>query len=176
MHAIQSKCHANCLCNFYSKLRTIEKQNKNYNESSIIYNIVLSEVVNFIKKTLKTSQTAPAFILSDLKQMFLKAYQRYTGTSIDLHSTRLKEKLISKLPGLQAHRCGKQVILRRGEVTTEAVLAALSYSDDDDSKALVQTAKLIRQDLLNNENKFKFNFDKDSQKNDVREDKRFTFR
>ena len=127
----------------------------------------MSEVVNFIKKTLKTSQTAPAFILSDSKQMFLKAYQRCTDTSIDLHSTRLKEKHISKIPGLQAHRGGKQVILTTGEFTTEAALAALSYNDDDDGKILVQVAKVICQDLFNNENKFKFNFDKDSPKNSV---------
>ena len=94
----------------------------------------MSEVVNFIKKALKTSQTASALTLSGLKQMFLKAYHRYTGTSINLHSTRLEEKLISKIPGLQAHRRGKQVILKTGEVITETELAALSYSDDDDGK------------------------------------------
>ena len=120
--------------------------------------------------------------------MFLKAYQRYTSTSKDLHSTQLKEKLFSNVPGLQAHRRGKQVILTAGEVTTEAVLATLSYSDDDDGKALVQAAKLIHQDLFNNENEFKFNFDKHSQKkfrpneltnvitNNIRGGKRFTFR
>ena len=74
----------------------------------------MSEVVNFILKKVKTSQTAPAFILTDLKQIILKAYQRYTGASIHLHSTWLKEKLISKIPGLQAHRRGKQVILTTG--------------------------------------------------------------
>ena len=82
--------------------------------------------------------------------MFLKAYQRYTGTSIDLHSTRLKEKLVFEIPGLQAHRRGKQVILTTGDVTAEAILATLSYSHDDDGKPLVQPAKLIRQDLFNN--------------------------
>ena len=35
IHNIEAKYHANCLCNFYSKLRTIEKQNKNYYEHSI---------------------------------------------------------------------------------------------------------------------------------------------
>ena len=45
---------------------------------------------------------------------------------------------------MQAHRCGKQVVLTTGEVTTEAVLPALSYSDDDNGKALVQAARLIR--------------------------------
>ena len=36
--------------------------------------MVLPEVVRFIKKTLKTSQTVPQFILTDLIQMFLKVY------------------------------------------------------------------------------------------------------
>ena len=39
----------NFLRNFYSKLRTIEKQNKDYYENSITHSIVLPEVVNFIK-------------------------------------------------------------------------------------------------------------------------------
>ena len=82
--------------------------------------------------------------MSDLKQVFLKVHQLYTGTSRDLHSTRMKEKLIIKSPGLPAHRRGKQVILTTGEVTREAVLAALSYSDDD-GKDLVQAAKRICQ-------------------------------
>ena len=45
---------------------------------------------------------------------------------------------------MQAHRRGKQVILTTGKVTTEAVLSALSYSDDDDGKGLVKAAKPIR--------------------------------
>lgn len=48
MHATESKFHANCLCNFYSKLRTIEKQDKYYYENSITNSILLPEVVNFI--------------------------------------------------------------------------------------------------------------------------------
>ena len=39
----------NCLCNFYSKLRTIEKRNKDYYENSITHSIALPKVVNFIK-------------------------------------------------------------------------------------------------------------------------------
>ena len=44
--------------------------------------MVLSEVVHFIKKTLKASQTAPPLTLTDLKQMFLKVYQCYTEKKI----------------------------------------------------------------------------------------------
>ena len=55
MHGIETEYNANCLYSFYSKLRTIEKQNKAYYENSLIYSIFLSELVNFIKKTLKPS-------------------------------------------------------------------------------------------------------------------------
>ena len=58
-------------------------------------------------------------------------------------------------------------VVTTGEVTTEAVLARLSYSDSDDCKALVQASKPICQDFFNNENKSKLNFDKDFQINYV---------
>ena len=61
------------------------------------------------------------------------------------------KKIISRIPGLQAYRCRKKVTLTMGEVSTEAGLAKLSYTDDDDGRALVQDVKLIRQDLFNNE-------------------------
>ena len=61
------------------------------------------------------------------------------------------KKIISRIPGLPAYRCRKKVTLTIGEVSTEAGLAKLSYTDDDDGRALVQDVKLIRQDLFNNE-------------------------
>ena len=55
MHGIETDYNANCLYSFYSKLRTIEEENKAYYENSIIYSIFSSELVIFIKKTLKPS-------------------------------------------------------------------------------------------------------------------------
>ena len=46
-------------------------------------------------------------------------------------------------------------------------MSGLWYIDNDDGKPLVQAANRIRQDLFNNENKFKFEMDKDSQINSV---------
>ena len=139
------------MCNFYSKLRTIENQNKDYYKNSITYNIVFSEVVDFIKKALKTSQRAPTVIL--------QSYQRYTGTLGDLQSTWLKEKFISKIPDNFIHVENNGWGYNR----SSASLAILQCNDD--LKALVQVAKPIRQDLVNNENELKFNFQKDSQNN-----------
>ena len=67
--------------------------------------------IDFIRNELKKSETAPVFMLSELKQMFISAYHRYTGTDIELHSIRFKEQLLSRIPGLQAHKRGKQYVL-----------------------------------------------------------------
>ena len=44
--------------------------------------------------------------------MFISAYHRYTGTDIELHSTRFKRQLLSRIPGLQGHTRGKQMSYR----------------------------------------------------------------
>ena len=67
---------------------------------------------------------APVFMLSELKQMFTSAYHRYTGTEIELHGTRFKKQLLSRIPGLQTHKQGKQIVLMSDYVATGPILAA----------------------------------------------------
>ena len=53
------------------------------------------------------------------------------------------------------------------DATTEAVLAAISYSGDQNGLHLVQAAKLVRQDLFDREVSFSGNFGKDCQRDSV---------
>ena len=106
-------------------------------------------------------------MLSELKQMFILAYHRYTGTDIELHSSRFKEQLLSRIPGLQAHKRGKQIVLTPDDVDAEAILAALLYSGDQNGLHLVQVTKLVRQDLFDGEASFSGNFGKDCQTDSV---------
>ena len=61
-------------------------------------------------------------MLSELKQMFNSAYHCYIGTEFDLHSTRFKMKLLSRIPGLQAYKWGKKIVLMSDDVATEAIV------------------------------------------------------
>ena len=99
--------------------------------------------------------------------MFIPAYHRYTGTDIELYSTRFKEQLLLWIPGLQAHKQDKQIALTSDNVATEAILAALSYSGDQNGLHLVQAAKIVRQDLFGEEASFGGSFGKDCQTNSV---------
>ena len=97
--------------------------------------------------------------------MFISAYHCYNN--IKLHSTRFKEQLLSRIPGLQAHKRGKQIVLTSGNVASEAIVAALSCNGDQNGLQLVQTAKLVRQDLFDGEASFSGNFSKGYQTESV---------
>ena len=68
---------------------------------------------------------------------------------------------------MQAHKQDKQIALKSDNVATEAILAALSYSGDQNGLHLVQTAKLVRQDLFEEEASFGGSFGKDCQTDSV---------
>ena len=110
IHAIEARYHPDCLCKYYSRASQLENQSQETYQNSVTYDIVMTEVINFMKKSIKKHNGAPVFVLSKLKKMFKTAYQRYSGESTDPQSTRFKEELISKMPGLQAHKKGKQII------------------------------------------------------------------
>ena len=67
--------HNHCLCAFYKKVNNVIKneiQMENDNDC-VFYGIVLSEVINHIKKTFETSSGShPIFLLAELRELLIK--------------------------------------------------------------------------------------------------------
>ena len=76
MHAIEARYHPGCLCKYCSRALQLEKQYQETYQNSVTYDIVMTEVINFMKKSNKKHDSAPVFVLSELKKMFKTAYQR----------------------------------------------------------------------------------------------------
>ena len=102
-----------------------------------MYGVVLSETLNYMKKSLQSSNVLKLFQLSELKKILCISYELYTGTSIELHSQRFKEDLLQNFPGLQAHKNGKQMILTQYSVSSDAI----TRSRADDGMCLVKQPK-----------------------------------
>ena len=160
--AIEAKYHPSCLWKLYSRAAHLQNSSSNNNKRIVTYEIVLSETIYVIRKELKKSETA---LIEWAKKMFISAYHCYSN--IKLYSTRFKEQLLSRIPGLQAHKRGKQIVLTSGNVASEAIVAALSCNGDQNGLQLVQTAKLVRQDLFDGEASFSGNFSKGYQTESV---------
>ena len=65
MPAIEAKYHPSCLCKLYSRAAYLQKSGSNINEHAVMYEIVLSETIGFMRKELKKSETVPVFTLSE---------------------------------------------------------------------------------------------------------------
>ena len=89
MPAIEPKYYSSCLCKLYSRAAYLQRRGSDINEHVL---------------------TCEMFMSSELKQMFISAYHRYTGTGVELHSARFKEQLLLRIPALQAHKRGKQIV------------------------------------------------------------------
>ena len=73
-------------------IKKFKKNNKESNSASIcddtvVYGVVLSETIKYMIKSLQSSNALKLFQLSELKKLLCISYERYTGTSIELHST-----------------------------------------------------------------------------------------
>ena len=106
-------------------------------------------------------------MLNELKQMFISAYHRYTGIDIELHSTRFKEELLSRIPGLQAHKRENQIVLTSDDAATEAILAVLSHSGNQNGLHSVQAEKFLPQYLFDGDASFSGDVGKDCQADSV---------
>ena len=97
MLAIEAKYHPSRLCKLYSRAAYLQKSGSNIKEHAVTYEIILSETIDFIRKELKKSETAPVFMLSELKQMLISVYHCCTGTGINSKSNCFHRFLACKL-------------------------------------------------------------------------------
>ena len=56
MPAIEVKYHPSCLCRLYSKAAYLQKSGSNINEHAVMYEIFLSETIDFKGKELKNQK------------------------------------------------------------------------------------------------------------------------
>ena len=101
MVATEAEYHANCLTSFYKlHLKYVERSSQT-TTSNNIHGIVFAEVVAYIEEA-RYDDDKPMFKLVDLVQLYNDRL-RELGEDDKVHSSRLKEKILSQIPNLSAH-------------------------------------------------------------------------
>lgn len=77
----------------------------------------------------------------------------------DVNSTRLKERLLSEIPGLVAHKKGRDVLLAFEKDVGPVLSEASSYSD---AIILAKPAKILRKHMVEDKCKFQGNLSENS--------------
>ena len=89
--------------------------------------IFLAEIIEYLRDTHRYSDIIPVLKLSDTKAIYCKRLEE-CGTPAEMvknvHSSRLKSKILNRLPELAEHRKGKDMFLTFREEVGKAIFGA----------------------------------------------------
>ena len=101
MVATEAEYHANCLTSFYKLHLNYVERSSQTTTSNHIRGIVFAEIVAYIQEA-RYDDDKPMFKLADLVQL-CNDRLRELGEDDKVHSSRLKEDILSQIPNLSAH-------------------------------------------------------------------------
>ncbi|CAC5365422.1 unnamed protein product [Mytilus coruscus] len=125
-----------------AKKRQTEAESSCTQEENMMKEIALAELVKYIFETQRNSEEL--FRLADLATQL-------GFSSAQVHSTRLKDKLLQKMPELEAHTKGRDVLLMFEKDIGPAVAFACDYND---TMHMAKTAEMIRCQLATKKTTF----------------------
>ena len=80
----------------------------------------------------KDEDSAPIFKLTGIAQLYnVRLNQLGLSVKKQIHTTRLKKRLLSALPGLRAHPQGRNILLSFEKDIGPALIVAIYHDDDD---------------------------------------------
>jgi len=146
--AQEAKYHLNCLTSFYYKAESLQKEIKTDSKLSQANGIALAEIVSLIEEAHSVSDNSvPVFKLSDLVKMYsARVNHNEQALSPQINSTHLKERILARVPYLEAHRQGKEIFLVHKKDIGNIIKGSSSY--DDEGMYLTNAAKIVRRDIL----------------------------
>jgi len=149
MIAIEAMYHKNCLALLYKRL---DKARHAANESSEgddsrLHGIAFAELVAFIEDMNSDEDSAPVFKLTDIAELY-KVRLQQLGVTVQkrIHTTRLKNRLLSAIPGLRAHSQGRDALLSFEKHIGPALMKACDH--DSDAVHLMRAAQIVRKEIF----------------------------
>ena len=168
--AQEAKYHAACKLALHNKARSMSSlTSPESNSVYISHGIALAELVSYIDEIRTSEELTRVFKLCELKAMYT---DRLLSLGVEgqsyVHSSNLKERIMSHFPTMQAHKEGRDVLLVFGDDVGPAIKRACQMDCDDDGHHLAKAASIVRRDMLESrESKFNGMFQDNDQHNSV---------
>ena len=166
MVAIEAKYHNKCLCALYNRARQALPTRDDDGEEDRLHGIAFAELVVFMEEKCGDEESAPIFKLTDIAKLY-KIRLEQLGVTVDsrIHTTRLKNRLLSELPDLRAYSEGRDTLLTFEKNVGPALKKACDH--DSDAMHLVRAADVVRRDMFDTKYSFNGSFQPHCQKNAV---------
>ena len=169
MHALDIVYHNACLVDLYNKARSHSRKcNTVSDEQCWAEGIALAELASYVEE--QADDMVFSFKLSDLVKLYeTRLTQLGACKSEKVNSTRLKERLLSQVSGLQAYKSGRDVLLAFEENIGDILKLVRESNHDQKSKTLADAAKILRNEMMDCKQDFHGSFGSDCHKKCVPE-------
>ena len=154
--ALEIKYHLRCLQKLYNAerayLNSLEKADGS-DPGKDLYPVAFSELLIYImdSKITNTDAAPVVFRLADLASLYKLRLEQLGVDSPCVHSTRLKEQLLARIPELEAHKKGRDVILAFKADIGPVLHEASQYTN---AIHLSKAADILRKEMLQHKTRF----------------------
>ncbi|KAJ8386023.1 hypothetical protein AAFF_G00178440 [Aldrovandia affinis] len=154
--AQELKYHFACLTDLYNRERTYLRATKRLEQERApeedAHPQAFSELVTYLVETTRSGEGPAVFRLADIVHLYAQRLEQLGVDAPAVNSTRLKEKLLSEIPELEAHKQGRDVLL----AFQKDVGFVLSEASDYYSEAIIlgKAANILRRHMLDHKSTF----------------------
>jgi len=165
--AQEAKYHLQCLVSLYNKARDT-KAGDEADLDKVNHGLAFAGLVSYIEDSRLDNGVAPMFKISDLVILY-KARLQQLGTTVTgrIHSTKLKDRILSYFPDLTAIKQGREVLLVFNNDIGNALGKACEYDADNDAVHLARAAAIVRREMFKRKISFNGSFDTECQESSV---------
>lgn len=157
--AQELKYHRSCLTALYNRERahfaSQSSQEALSTREQEAHPIVFSELLVYIVESRIGADGPMVFRLADLVSLYNQRLIQLGIEAPNVNSTRLKDKLLEEIPGLEAHKKGRDILLAFKEDVGEALSQVMDYSE---ALIVVKAAKILRKHMVEHKMPFKGSF------------------
>jgi hypothetical protein len=164
MAALDAVYHKKCYTQLYNRHKSAtRKPHQETKEDISPESVALAELIAYIEDFEHTADgTRSIFKLADLHKLYTKRLEQLGADTLNkVHSTRLKEKLLAKMPHLEANKSNYEVILSFKKDIGEVLLCATERDSDSDAVILMRAAQIVRKEIIEVKHTFKGSMDDD---------------
>lgn len=144
--AIGAEYYSQCLVSLYNRDRDKTSTSHDDCDMNTAKRTAFAELISYIQAALEEEDTSPVFQLSVSKKLCVDRVDQL-GEDAVIHSTRLKEKILSYFPHLDAYNGGQNVLLVAKENVGKS-LRSCQLDDDCEVVHLSRAANIVREDML----------------------------
>ena len=172
MVALEAKYHKSCLTSISirncARSHRSQELKANGNDSDVAHGTILAEMVSYIEDARQETNSLSIFKLSDLSKMYASRLEQLGIQLTDkIHSTRLKNRIIARIPSIHAYQEGREILLAFDYDIGAALKRSQRDHSDNETSCLARAASIVRKNMLEKRTSFNATFENNCQKNSV---------